>query len=78
MASEYVLEMKDISKRKRTDKNVAEYRAGVTSSLLGAATPAAKPMATPVAAPNDGGAPDAPMAPLPVPDAAAARQEAID
>ena len=62
-------ELKDISKRKRTDKNVAEYRTAVVSSLLGSTKPATQPASTP----PDAGVPDAPM--VPVRDA---RPEAID
>ena len=72
-------EMKDISKRKRTDKNVAEYRTSVPSSLLGPP----KPVAKSPPAPCDAGVPDAPAAsppdaPAAAPDAAAAAPGAID
>ena len=62
-------ELKDISKRKRSDKNVAEYRTAVVSSLLGSTKPATQPASTP----PDAGVPDSPM--VPVRDA---RPEAID
>ena len=52
-------EMKDIHLRKRTDKNVAEYRKEVASPLLDSLTGVGKP----VSVPRDAGVPDAPKSP---------------
>jgi predicted CXXCH cytochrome family protein len=67
-------EWKDVSKRKRADKNVVEYRAEVPSSLLKARTGSEGKQSPPPVSALDAGAAggrDAPLASPPAPDASA-------